>query len=317
MRCVQLSEFGGPEVLRVGEEPAPVPRTGEVLIEVHAAGVNRPDLAQRAGKYPPPPDASPRLGLEVAGVVVGEGRAVCALVHGGGYAEYCVAPASHCLPIPEGWSMAEAAGIPETFFTVWANVFDIGRLQAGETLLVHGGASGIGTTAIQMARAFGASVIVTAGSDAKCAACLELGANHAINYRTAAFEEGVKRLTEGRGVDVVLDIIGASYAARNLACLAMDGRLVQVGLQQGAQATVNIQKIMHRRLVWTGSTMRPRTVAEKAAIARSLRESVWPLLPQKKIRAIIDRVFPLDEVRHAHEYLERGEHFGKVILQLR
>ncbi len=317
MRCVQLSGSGGPEVLSVGEEPVPVPRAGEVLIEVHAAGVNRPDLMQRAGKYPPPPDASPRLGLEVAGVIAGQGTAVCSLVHGGGYAEYCAAPASVCLPVPAGWSMEEAAGIPETFFTVWANVFDMGHLQAGERLLVHGGAGGIGTTAIQLANAFGAEVIVTAGSDEKCGKCLELGAAHAINYRTSDFAEEVKRVTSGKGVDVILDIVGGTYTPRNLECLAMDGRLVQVGLQQGAQATINLQKIMQKRLVLTGSTMRPRSVAEKAAIARSLHEKVWPLLEQRRVGVAVDKVFPLSQVREAHEYLEKGDHFGKVILRIR
>jgi NADPH:quinone reductase len=325
MKCVSAIGAGGPEVLRITEEPAPQPGPGEVLIEVHAAGVNRPDLSQRAGSYPPPPDASPRLGLEVAGVVAAAphgsrwnvGDAVCALVHGGGYAEFCVAAEGHALPLPRGWRMEEAAGIPETFFTVWANLFDIGRLREGERVLAHGGASGIGTTAIQLARAFGAEVIVTAGTDDKCERCKALGAHHAINYRTAAFDEEVRRITGGEGVDVILDIVGASYTERNLDCLARDGRLLQVGLQQGATAKVSLAKIMQKRLWVTGSTMRPRTVAEKAAIAQSLRERVWPLLEGGRVGVIVDRVFPLERVREAHEYLESGAHFGKVILQVR
>jgi NADPH:quinone reductase len=325
MKCVSTIGAGGPEVLRISEEPTPQPGPGEVLIEVHAAGVNRPDLSQRAGSYPPPPDASPRLGLEVAGVVAAAphgsrwnvGDAVCALVHGGGYAEFCVAAEGHALPLPRGWRMEEAAGIPETFFTVWANLFDIGRLREGERVLVHGGASGIGTTAIQLARAFGAEAIVTAGSDEKCRKCLELGAHHAINYRTTAFEEEVRRITGGIGVNVILDIVGASYTERNLDSLARDGRLVQVGLQQGATAKVSLAKVMQKRLVITGSTMRPRTVAEKVAIAKGLLERVWPLLDDGKVRVVVDRVFPLEEVRAAHEYLEAGGHFGKVILKVK
>jgi len=325
MRYVAISAPGGPEVLRVAEGPQPSPQGSEVLIAVHAAGVNRPDLLQRAGKYPPPEGASPILGLEVAGVIVACGPAaaravgdrVCALVPGGGYAEFCVAPDVQCLPAPAGHSLVEAAGMPETFFTVWANLFQLGRLQAGERVLVHGGASGIGTTAIQLATAFGAEVFATAGSPEKCAACLSLGAKAAINYRTSAFVDEVQRLTAGRGVDVVLDIVGGGYTALNLRCLATGGRLVQVGVQEGAEVTFNWMRVMQKRLTLTGSTMRPRPVADKARIARELQAQVWPLLESRRVRVLVDRVFPLDEVRQAHEHLERGQHVGKVILQVR
>ena len=279
MKYIQITQPGPPEVLRLAEGPTPVPGPGEVLIAVHAAGVNRPDLLQRAGKYPPPEGASPILGLEVAGVIVARGpdatRAVgdrvCALVPGGGYAEFCVAPDAQCLPVPAGCSLVEAAGIPESFFTVWANLFQLGRLRAGERVLVHGGASGIGTTAIQLAAAFGAEVYATAGSADKCAACLNLGAKAAINYRTSAFVDKVQRLTGGRGVNVVLDIVGGSYTALNLRCLATEGRLVQVGVQEGAEVTFNWMRVMQKRLTLTGSTMRPRPVADKAPIARELQ----------------------------------------------
>ena len=325
MRYVAISAPGGPEVLQVTEGPAPVPGAAEVLIEVHAAGVNRPDLLQRAGKYPPPEGASSILGLEVAGVVAARGGGagpavgdrVCALAPGGGYAEFCVVPAAHCLPVPAGWSLPEAAGIPETFFTVWANLFQLGRLQAGERVLVHGGTSGIGTTAIQLASAFGAEVFATAGSPEKCAACLSLGAKAAINYRASAFVDEVARLTAGRGVDVVLDIVGGPYTAQNLRCLAPEGRLVQVGVQQGAEVTLNLMRVMLKRLTLTGSTMRSRSVEEKARIAAELRARVWPLLEARRVRVPVDRVFPLTEVRQAHEHLERGRHIGKVILQVR
>jgi len=325
MRYVAISAPGGPEVLQVTEGPAPVPGATEVLIEVHAAGVNRPDLLQRAGKYPPPEGASPILGLEVAGVVAARGGGagpavgdrVCALAPGGGYAEFCVVPAAHCLPVPAGWSLPEAAGIPETFFTVWANLFQLGRLQAGERVLVHGGTSGIGTTAIQLASAFGAEVFATAGSPEKCAACLSLGAKAAINYRASAFVDEVARLTAGRGVDVVLDIVGGPYTAQNLRCLAPEGRLVQVGVQEGAEVTFNWMRVMLKRLTLTGSTMRSRSVEEKARIAAELRARVWPLLEARRVRVPVDRVFPLTEVRQAHEHLERGQHIGKVILQVR
>jgi putative PIG3 family NAD(P)H quinone oxidoreductase len=289
-----------------------------VLIRAAAAGVNRPDLLQRQGRYPPPPGASPVLGLEVAGAIaaapVGSrwiaGDPVCALVHGGGYAEYCVAPAGQCLPMPRGLSMEEAAGIPETFFTVWANVFQIGRLQAGERILIHGGASGIGTAAIQLARAFGAIPMVTAGTAEKCAACLKLGAAAAVNYRERDFSQELK------GVDVVLDMVGAPYTARNIACLAPGGRLVQIAVQMGAEALVNLATVMQKRITLTGSTMRPRSVADKARIAGELEEHVWPLLSDGRVKVIVDRVFRLDQVADAHRYLEAGEHIGKVILKV-
>lgn len=325
MKAAQLSGFGGPEVLGIGQVSLVPPGRGEVLIEVHAAGVNRPDLMQRAGKYPPPPGASPILGLEVAGVVAAAGEhaqwavgdRVCALVPGGGYAEYCLAPDRHCLPLPQGLSMEEAAGIPETFFTVWANVFQMGMLKSGDRLLIHGGGSGIGTTAIQLARAFGAEVYVTAGTDEKAAACLQLGAAHAINYRTSDFESEVKRLSAGRGVDVILDMVGGPYTPKNIGCLAPGGRLVQIATLLGAEVTINLLKIMQRRLTLTGSTLRPRSLEEKARLAQELREHVWPLLESRLVRVVVDRVFPFAQVRQAHEHLERGQHVGKVILQLR
>jgi putative PIG3 family NAD(P)H quinone oxidoreductase len=316
MKFVDVPQPGGPEILRISEAPSPSPAEGEVLICVEAAGVNRPDLLQRQGKYPPPPGASPVLGLEVAGTVAAapaqsrwkSGDRVCALVPGGGYAEYCVTPDVHCLPVPAGLSMEEAAGIPETFFTVWANVFQIGALKAGERILVHGGASGIGTTAIQLARAFGATVFATAGTADKCLACEGLGAR-AINYREQDF------VVEARGVDLILDMVGAPYAPRNIECLAPRGRLVQIAVQHGAEATVNLAKIMQKRLTVTGSTMRPRTVADKAQIARELEQQVWPLLESRQVKVIVDRVFPFAEAAAAHRYLEEGGHIGKVILK--
>jgi putative PIG3 family NAD(P)H quinone oxidoreductase len=318
MKFVHFDAPGGPDVLHLAESADLTPAAGEVLIRVTAAGVNRPDLVQRAGKYPPPPGASPVLGLEVAGTVAAtgadagwrEGDRVCALVPGGGYAEYCVAPGVQCLPVPQGLSMEEAAGIPETFFTVWANVFQIGRLTAGERFLVHGGTSGIGTTAIQLASAFGATVLATAGSEEKCRVCVVLGAERAINYKERDF------VAEFRGVDLVLDMVGGSYTARNIECLAPRGRLVQIAVQQGAGATVNLAKIMQKRVTVTGSTMRPRTVAEKGGIARELRAQVWPLLEAGRVKVLVDRVFPLAEAAEAHRYLERGEHIGKIILKV-
>ncbi len=315
MKYIQVTQPGPPEVLELAEGPTPMPGRGEVLIRVEAAGVNRPDALQRAGKYPPPPGASPILGLEVAGTVADaapdarwrEGDRVCALVPGGGYAEYCLAPGVQCLPVPRGVSMQEAAGIPETFFTVWANVFQLGHLAAGERFLVHGGTSGIGTTAIQLARAFGATVFATAGSEEKCRACETLGAERAINYKELDF------VTEFGEVDLILDMVGAPYTPRNLDVLAARGRLVQIAVQQGAQATVNLAKVMQKRLTITGSTMRPRTVAEKGAIASELRERVWPLLESREVKVIVDRVFPLAEAAAAHRYLESGAHIGKLI----
>jgi putative PIG3 family NAD(P)H quinone oxidoreductase len=318
MRFVDFSQPGGPEVLRIAEREAPSPGDADVLIKVEAAGVNRPDLLQRQGKYPPPPGASPILGLEVAGTVHAAGsdakwrpgQRVCALAPGGGYAEYCLAPGPQCLPIPQGLSMEEAAGIPETFFTVWANVFQIGRLQAGERILIHGGAGGIGTTAIQLASAFGAAVFTTAGTAGKCRACEQLGATRAINYREQDFA------AELRDMDVVLDMVGAPYTARNIECLAPRGRLVQIAVQQGAEATVNLAKIMQKRITLTGSTMRPRTVEDKAQIAAELHARVWPLLESGRVKVLVDRVFPLAEAAEAHRYLEGGAHFGKVILKV-
>ena len=323
MKVVEVSQAGAPEVMRIAEATRPAPGAGEVLIRVAAAGVNRPDLLQRQGKYPPPPGASPVMGLEVAGTIesVGAGAAwrtgerVCALTPGGGYAEYCVAPGLQCLPVPGGLSMEEAAGIPETFFTVWANVFQIGGLKQGERILVHGGASGIGTTAIQLAREFGATVFVTAGTEEKCEACKQLGAAAAINYLKLDFVQEIRTLTV-HGVEMVLDMVGGPYAARNIECLAMRGRLVQIAVQQGAEATVNLAKIMQKRLTVTGSTMRPRTVADKGQIASELKERVWPLLEAARVKVIVDRVFPLGEVVEAHRHLEAGQHVGKVILKV-
>jgi putative PIG3 family NAD(P)H quinone oxidoreductase len=323
MKFVAVPQPGGAEVLCFAEAAAPSPGENEVLIRVDAAGVNRPDILQRLGKYPPPPGASPILGLEVAGTIAAAGAQsrwktgdkVCALVPGGGYAEYCVTPDPQCLPVPAGLSMEEAAGIPETFFTVWANIFQIGGLKQGETILVHGGSSGVGTTAIQLARAFGATVFVTAGSDEKCAACLQLGAAAAINYLRQDFVQEIRGLT-AYGVNLVLDMVGGTYAARNIECLAARGRLVQIAVQQGADATINLAKIMHKRLTLTGSTMRPRAVADKAQIARELEERVWPLLADRRVRVIVDRVFPLARIAEAHRYLESGVNIGKVILKV-
>jgi putative PIG3 family NAD(P)H quinone oxidoreductase len=323
MKAVEIAQPGRPDVLRLAERPRPEPRAGEVLVRVAAAGVNRPDLMQRQGKYPPPPDASDIPGLEIAGTIetVGAdvtawraGDPVCALVSGGGYAEYCTAPAPQCLPVPGGFSMVEAAAIPETFFTVWHNVFERGRLASGETLLVHGGASGIGTAAIQLARAFGARVLATAGSPEKCAACARLGAERAIDYRREDFVTAVREATGGRGVDVILDMVGGDYTPRNLACLAVEGRLVQIAVQKGARVEVDLLAIMQKRLTVTGSTLRPRPVEEKAAIARALRERVWPLLESGRVRPVIYETFPLARAADAHRALESGQHIGKVVL---
>jgi len=316
MKYIHFEQPGPPEVLHLSEGPTPVPGPGEVLIRVEAAGVNRPDVMQRAGKYPPPPGASPILGLEVAGTVVAaapdsgwrEEDRVCALVPGGGYAEYCLAPGVQCLPVPRALSMQEAAGIPETFFTVWANVFQIGHLTAGERFLVHGGSGGIGTTAIQLARAFGAIVFATAGSEEKCRVCVDLGAERAINYK----EEDFAR--ELPPIDLILDMVGAAYTPRNLEVLAARGRLVQIAVQQGSNATVNLARIMQKQLTVTGSTMRPRPIAEKGAIASELRTRVWPLLESGAVKVLVDRVYPLAEAADAHRYLESGAHIGKIIL---
>jgi NADPH2:quinone reductase len=320
MIAVEISGPGGPDVLRVTERPVPEPAEGEVLIRVEAAGVNRPDIMQRQGKYPPPPGASDLPGLEVAGTIVhGAGRwrngdRVCALVAGGGYAEYCAVPLPQVLPIPEGMSAVDAAAIPETYFTVWTNLFDRGALKAGERVLVHGGTSGIGTTAIQLARAFGAIVFATAGSDEKCAAAMRLGAAAAFNYRTEDFVERVRSETGGCGVDVILDIVGGGYVPRNLACLATNGRLVQIGLQGGSKAEVDFRLVLNKRLTITGSTLRPRTPEEKGAIARQLEEHVWPLLAAGTVRPHVDRTFPLREAAAAHRALESGNVIGKIVL---
>ncbi|MBC7692967.1 MAG: NAD(P)H-quinone oxidoreductase [Methylotenera sp.] len=326
MTVVTCSRPGGPEVLSLTRAEIPSPGKGEVLIRVFAAGVNRPDLAQRAGTYPPPPGASPTLGLEVSGEIVARGSEVndfevgdqvCALTPGGGYAEYCVTPAAQCLPVPAGLSLEEAAGIPENFFTVWSNVFDRGRLRPGESFLVHGGTSGIGLTAIQLAKAFGATVYTTAGSEEKCEACLKHGADAAIQYRTTDFTAEVKRLTQGQGVQLILDMVGGPYFQKNLDSLSSEGRLVQIAFLQGAQVPLSLSQIMSRRLTITGSTLRPRSIAEKAEIAGNLREKVWPLLEIRKVQVVIDRVFPLSEITEAHRHMESSAHIGKIILKLR
>jgi len=326
MQAVEISAFGAPEVLRLGERPVPVPGAGEVLIRVSASGVNRPDVLQRTGNYPVPPGASDIPGLEVAGVIesgdeaamvaagLKAGERVCALVAGGGYAQWCVAPVGQCLPVPEGLDDVAAASLPETFFTVWSNVFDRGRLQAGETLLVQGGTSGIGVTAIQMARALGARVIATAGSDDKCAACLKLGADHAINYKTQDFVAVLAELTAKRGVDVILDMVAGAYVAREIECLAEDGRLVIIAVQGGIKAEFNAGLVLRRRLTITGSTLRPRPVAFKTAIAASLRTHVWPLLAGGRIQPVIHQVFPAAQAAEAHALMESNQHVGKLVL---
>ena len=323
MRAIEISQPGEPDVLVIVERPTPSPAAGEVLIKVAAAGVNRPDIFQRRGHYPPPPGASDIPGLEVSGVIeslgadAGDWRVgdlVCALVTGGGYAEYCVAPAPQCLPVPRGMTTVTAAALPETFFTVWTNVFQRGRLQPGESILVHGGSSGIGTTAIQLAKAKGARVFATAGSAEKCAACERLGAERAINYRDADFVAVVRALTAGRGVDVILDMVGGDYFARNIEALAVEGRLVEIATLQGVKAEVNIQTIMQRRLTITGSTLRPRPVADKGVIAAALREQVWPLLASGAIAPVVHATFPLAEAAEAHRVMESSVHIGKLLL---
>jgi NADPH:quinone reductase len=325
MRAIEIRTFGGPEVLTPVERPMPVPSAGEVLIEVAAAGVNRPDVSQRQGKYPPPPGASDIPGLEIAGTIVqtagevGEWRAgdrVCALVSGGGYAEYCAAPAPQCLPVPRGFSDVEAAAIPETFFTVWTNVFERGRLTEGESFLVQGGSSGIGTTAIQLAHARGARVFATAGSADKCAACERLGAERAINYHEEDFVAVVREATSGRGVDVILDMVGGEYVPRHIELLAANGRLVQIATLGGAKAQIFLPAIMQRRLTITGSTLRARSVVEKGAIAAALRASVWPLLDAGRVRPVVFRTFALNDAAEAHQLMESGAHIGKIVLTM-
>jgi NADPH2:quinone reductase len=326
MQVVEITRPGGPEVLKPATRPVPQPRAGEVLIEVAAAGVNRPDCLQRAGAYAPPPGASDLPGLEVAGTVarLGEGVSqwnigdqVCALTPGGGYAQYCVTPAAHCLPVPRGLDPIQAASLPETFFTVWINVFERARLAPGETLLVQGGSSGIGVTAIQMARAFGHRVFATAGSAEKCAACEQLGAERGINYRVEDFVEAVKQLTGGKGVDVILDMVGGDYVPRELKCLATDGRLSIIAFLGGTKATLDMSDILFRRLTITGSTLRPRSVEYKAAVAQALRQRVWPLIDAGTIRPVIYRTFPLVQAAQAHALMESGAHVGKIVLEVR
>jgi NADPH2:quinone reductase len=326
MKAIEIKGYGAPEVLVAGERPAPVPGAGELLIRVAASGVNRPDVLQRMGHYPVPPGASDIPGLEVAGEIVDgdaqalaaaglkKGDRVCALVAGGGYAELCVAPVGQCLPVPRGLSDIEAASLPETFFTVWSNVFDRGRLQAGETFMVQGGTSGIGVTAIQMAKAMGATVLATAGSDEKCEACRKLGADHAINYKSQDFAEEIKTITGGKGVDVILDMVAGSYVDREVKSLAEDGRLVIIAVQGGTRSEFNSGLVLRRRLHITGSTLRPRPVAFKADIAQSLKARVWPLLEGGRIRPVIHSTFPAAEAAKAHTLMESNQHVGKIVL---
>jgi len=330
MKAIEITSYGAPEVLRVAQRPDPVAGTGELLIRVAASGVNRPDVLQRKGHYPVPPGASDLPGLEVAGEIVSGdaaalaeagfeiGDRVCALVAGGGYAELCVAPVLQCLPVPKGWSDVDSAALPETFFTVWSNVFERGRLQKGETLLIQGGSSGIGVTAIQIAKALGATVIVTAGSDDKCEACRQLGADHAINYRTSDFAEEARKLTGGKGVDVVLDMVAGDYVAREIECLAEDGRLVIIAVQGGVKSEINAGLVLRKRLTITGSTLRPRPVAFKGAIAKALRERVWPLLESGAIKPVIHSTFAAvgepSGAAQAHALMESNQHIGKIVL---
>jgi len=314
MRAVEITQPGGPEVLRPAERPTPVARENEILVKVAAAGVNRPDVLQRMGMYPVPPGVSDLPGLEIAGEVVGTGEKVCALVAGGGYAEYCVVPQAQALPVPKGLTMVQAASLPETFFTVWSNVYDRAQLAPGETLLVQGGSSGIGVTAIQMAKAMGNRVFATAGSDEKCAACVRLGAERAINYRTQDFEKEILAATDGKGVNVILDMVGGDYVPRELKCLADDGRLVFIAYLRGPKTELNIDAVMRRRLTITGSTLRPRPIAFKGAIARNLREKIWPLIEAGKIKPEIYRTFPLEQAAEAHRLMESSQHIGKIVL---
>jgi putative PIG3 family NAD(P)H quinone oxidoreductase len=323
MTAIEISTPGGPDVLKAKVVPVPKPGAGQILIKVAAAGVNRPDVAQRMGAYPPPAGHSPLPGLEVAGEVaaVGQGVArwkpgdkVCALVNGGGYAEYCLAEEPIALPVPAGLDMVHAAAVPETFFTVWNNVFERGRLAAGDWLLVHGGSSGIGTTAIQLGKAFGAKVIATAGSAEKCQACLELGADKAVNYRSEDFVAACKEATGGKGIDVTLDMVGGDYTERNIAAAAEDGRIVQIAVLGGAEVKLNIARLMMKRLTLTGSTLRPRTREVKAGFARALEAKVWPLLAAGKIKVVIDSTFPLTKAAEAHQRMETSAHIGKIVL---
>lgn len=326
MNVIEISSFGGPDVLRLAQRPEPQAGAGELRIRVSASGVNRPDVLQRAGFYPAPAGASDIPGLEVAGIVIdgdaaamygagiSVGDRVCALVSGGGYAEICVAPVGQCLPVPEGWTDIEAASLPETLFTVWSNVVDRGQLKAGETLLVQGGSSGIGVTAIQLAKALGATVIATAGSDEKCAACIALGADHAINYRTQDFQTEVLRLTQGVGVNVVLDMVAGAYVAKEIACMADDGRLVIIAVQGGVQSELNAATVMRKRLTVTGSTLRARSTEFKSAIAGACRKNVWPWLESGKIKSVIHSSYAASEASKAHALMESNQHIGKIIL---
>ena len=326
MKAIEISSYGAPDVLRVTERAPPVAGAGEALIRVVASGVNRPDVLQRKGLYPVPPGASDLPGLEVAGTIVEGSEAdlaaaglkigdrVCALVAGGGYAELCVAPIGQCLPVPGALSDVEAASLPETFFTVWSNVFERGHLKAGETLLVQGGSSGIGVAAIQLAKEAGAKVIVTVGSDVKAAACLALGADHAINYATHDFAEEVRRITDGRGADVILDMVAGPYVVRELTCLADDGRLVIISVQGGVQSQIDAGAVLRRRLTITGSTLRPRSVQFKTAIARALRETVWPWIASGQVKPVIHQVFPAEQAAQAHALMESNQHIGKLVL---
>ncbi|WP_309684490.1 NAD(P)H-quinone oxidoreductase [Polaromonas sp.] len=326
MKAVEITSYGAPDVLRLGARAEPVAAAGELLIRVRASGVNRPDVLQRTGNYPVPPGASDIPGLEVAGEIVSGdagamaaagfrvGDRVCALVAGGGYAELCVAPVGQCLPVPAGLTDIEAASLPETFFTVWSNVFERARLQKGETLLIQGGSSGIGVTAIQMAKALGATVLVTAGSDDKCAACVALGADHAINYRATDFAEEVKRLTSGQGVNVILDMVAGSYVVREVECLAEDGRMVIIAVQGGIKAEFNAGLVLRKRLTITGSTLRPRSLDFKAAIAQALKERIWPLLASGAIKPVIHSTFAAADAAKAHTLMESNQHVGKIVL---
>jgi putative PIG3 family NAD(P)H quinone oxidoreductase len=325
MRAIDPEQPGGPEVLQIVERPVPTPGEGEVLIKIAAAGVNRPEVMQRMGMYPPPPGAPSILGMEVSGTIVAIGPAVerdligqpvCALIAGGAYAEYAVAPYGQCLPVPEALTMIEAAAMPETLFTVWTNLFERGFAAEGDTVLVHGGTSGIGTMAIALCNLFGVEVIVTAGSDEKCAAARTVGADHAINYKTEDFVERVKAITAGKGVAVVLDMVGGDYVPRNMQCLADDGRHVSIAVQGGMQATIPIFEIMRRRLTLTGSTLRPRSVAFKTAVADELAHNVWPQVAEGKLKPVIDTVFRFDRAPDAHRLMESGNHVGKIVLEI-
>ena len=325
MRFIDISEHGGPEVMEIREGEAPDPGKGEVLIRVHAAGVNRPDVMQRQGLYPPPPGASPILGLEVSGEVVAVGNdvsawsvsdRVCALTNGGGYAEYVAVPAGQCLPLPAGLSMEEAAALPETFFTVWTNVFDRAMLKPGERFLVHGGSSGIGTTAIQMAKVLGSKVFTTAGSAEKCAVCRRLGADAAVNYTEQDYVKVINEAADGQGVDVILDMVGGDYLARNLELAAIDGRIVSISFLKGSQVEIDMMQVLRKRLIITGSTLRPRTAEAKADIAQKLRAQIWPLIESKEIKPLIAARFPLMDAAESHKLMESSKHIGKIILMV-